>query len=186
MNIDYKNNEYDTWGNNSENNFRTDGYGQVSRISWPSENLAGKLDVSGFNKLATLRLNSNSITDINLSGCSELKYIYVLDNKLTEFDSTDSSADIINLSGNELTEANILHLGKEISVNSTEGGTFSLLYNKSKTNMLTIYASNAMEGYEYSGIYNGNGDCLSEKKNYSFSPAGSTYYVKYSKITQDE
>lgn len=182
LNTSYSSSSFATWGNKKENNFKTDGYGQVSRIVWPSAKLYGKLDLSNFNKLVTLSVHSNDITSLNLSGCSNLKYIYAYNNDLTKFDSTASDVTAtIQLKSNKLSSSKFKHDNKQIKITAATGGSFGMSYNKSSDKVLTIVAAKPAAGYRYLGIYDGNGKCLSKERTYSFDPKSTSYVVKYEK-----
>ncbi len=182
LNKKYSSKLFDSWGNKKETYIKTDGYGQVSQVVWPSSKLYGDLDLSDFNKLAILNIHYNDIKKLNLKGCSALKYIYAYGNDLTKFDSTASNVTAtIKLLGNKLSSAKFNHNSKKVKITSTTGGSFGMAYSKSKDKVLTIVAAKPATGYRYLGIFDANGKCLSKERTYSFNPRSTSYAVKYEK-----
>lgn len=180
LNAKYKAADYSTWGTGAANNFNTDGYGRVYRISWGKKNLAGKLNLSGFSKLKYLTLYNNQLTSLNLSDCSSLENLSANYNKLTTFDGTTAkNLKNIALEGNKLTVVKFRHGGKNITIQRNKKvGSFGFVYNKGKSQEVTVYV-NQVKGHKYLGIYDSAGKRLSKNTTYSFTPTKTKYYVKY-------
>lgn len=182
LNSKYSSSKPATWGTGKKDNFKTDGEGRVTHISWGEKNLYGTMNLSGFSKLAYLTVYNNKLKKLNLTGCSNLKSVSATYNDLTAFDSSAAKADKLRVKGNELTTAKFKNGSKAVTIKrNVKGGTFSFDYDKSKSKNLTIYVNNPKSGYKYLGIYNGSGKKLSSSKTYTFKASSSTYVVKFKK-----
>lgn len=152
--------DYATWGTDADDDFMTNGYGRVSKIVWPDMQLAGNADFSMLTRLRTLDLSGNNLTDVNLSGCSKVSYV--------------------NLKDNPLHRIEIKYNGKVSSIQSTDGGSFSIVYDKQSEQGITIY-TNVEEGYECIGVFNSQGECVSRGDGDSiiFEPAAGEYTIRF-------
>ena len=183
LNNKYSETDFSTWGTTADDDFLTDGYGQVTHMLWGKRDLSGSLNLTNFNKLKYLTVFNNNINSLNLTGCSSLEKISATYTKITKFDSSASqNTTSITTKGTKLTSAKFKHGAKTITVSrNIQGGTFAFDYNKSKSKSLTIYVSNPANGYKYLGIYDGNGKKLSSGKTYTFKPTAAKYVVKFKK-----
>ena len=183
LNSKYSSTNLATWTNGKSENFTTDGFGQVSKISWPGEGFRGTLNLSNFTKLKYLTVYNNKISKLNVTGCSSLLYISANYNSLTSFDGSGAKKlEEIGLEGNKLTSVKFYHNGKLITIKrNIKAGSFGFEYDKNKSSKkMTIYAADAPKGYKYLGIYK-NGSRITKNKTHSFTPTSGTYYVKYEK-----
>ena len=160
LNTKYDKNDFSTWGVNEEDDFLTNGYGRVSEINWAGRNLSGNPNFSSMKRLKSLVLKGNDLSSINLYGCKKLTYL--------------------DLRGNELRKVKFSHKGRNVSVQCTEDGDFSLLYNKDSDNILTIY-SNPIDGYVCIGLYNSSGEFMKADESgfITFEPKSDTYTLRF-------
>lgn len=187
LNKNYVSSKISTWGNRKTDNFTTDGFGRVYKISWPEAKLYGKANFNDFKSLKYLTLYNNKLTALTVKNCTDLKYISATYNNITVFDGTTAkNLETINLKGNKLTSAKFLHKGKTVTLKSNYTKcNFSFNYSEAKTSgNVTLYAGTAPKGYKYLGIYNSKGKRVTKSTTYSFKPSSktaTTYYVKFSK-----
>lgn len=179
LNENYKASDFATWGNGKEDNFLNDGYGKVKKIDWNNEELCGKINLSNFNSLYNLKMQGNNITDVNLENCDSLKYISFAYNNLTSFDCDSTELIYLNLKGNKLAEAAFNHNNSKISIGTTNGGTFAIVYNSNNAKKLTINAHKAPKGYKYDGIYNQDDKLVTNDTSITFNPKSKIYTLKY-------
>ncbi|WP_320054241.1 T9SS type A sorting domain-containing protein [uncultured Acetobacteroides sp.] len=59
---------------------------KVTSIGWSAKSLAGNLDLSGFTSIESIGGDWNSLTGVNVRGCSSLRLLYLYENKLTLLD----------------------------------------------------------------------------------------------------
>ena len=159
LNSEYNVQDYSTWGTGEANNLKTNGHGQVARIAWPAKGLSGTFELDGFKELKNIVLYENNFSKVRITDCPKLK--------------------VLNLRDNPLTEAEFEHYGKEVFINCTDGGTFSIRYNQNCEKNLTVFAM-PEEGYIFAGVYESvSGKCVSNSLIGSFDPKETSYVVVF-------
>jgi hypothetical protein len=184
INKNYKQDNIATWTNGKKDNFGTDGFGRVYRISWANEGLYGKADFTNFKELNYLTVYNNDLTAITIDGCSSLTGLYASYNNLKTFDSTKAGPlTTINLKGNPLTNAKLKANGKTVTLRSNYTACkFSFTKSGKK---ISIFAAKAPKGYQYLGVYDASGKRLTAKTEYTFTASAKyskTYTVKFKKV----
>ncbi|MEG1724081.1 MAG: transglutaminase domain-containing protein [Anaerovoracaceae bacterium] len=148
-----------TWGDGRKTHFMTDGYGNTTQIQWSHQGFAGTMDLSDFTKMRLLSSQNNRLTSVNLSGCRSLSEVY--------------------LGGNPLTDATIYIKNRNVNINATENGVFSLEYDKSHSKSLELVLKPNI-GYKVKSLTNNyNGKSVTNNRYYSFNPTSSSYTVNF-------
>jgi uncharacterized repeat protein (TIGR02543 family) len=75
---------------------------------WQNKSLSGSLDLSGMTQLTDVDCSMNRLTEINLSGATALRNLFVWDNALTSLDPTPAiSLEVLDCSYNRLTSLDV-------------------------------------------------------------------------------
>lgn len=153
---DYDCNDPASWWNNRVVLWSNCGNGaevKAEMVNLPACELTGSLDLCNFDNLSTLYCSSNSLTDINISGCSALVSLHINENNLiSEIDLSSSTHLIIN------------------SVRS-EGngyvGCMAYAYTWYSEDAFSNYVyAHPIDGYVFDGWYNESGDLISRDAEY--------------------
>lgn len=146
----YDINDKETWGDGIKSHFMADGKGNVEQIQWSKKGFTGKVSLPNFEHLKLLSMRDNGFNEADLSGCKNLKTIY--------------------LDGNPLKKFTFYFNKKNRSISANGHGTFGIKFFDDRNKPLTIYSQPDL-GYKVGSIVNKkNGNVLSTKKTYSFKP----------------
>lgn len=112
---------YDQWYGVSINN-----YGQLE-LDLSDNNLKGRLDLKGFNRIAALCCGDNHLTSLDASGCSKLEELYCNDNEISSLTFMGcSSLEDLDCSGNQLSSSNFTILSSLKYLDCTGNPIYSL------------------------------------------------------------
>ena len=149
---------------------------RVTSIALPDSGLKGTLDLTGFDKLKTLRVPGNRLSSVGLVGCSALTAVDVSDNLLTVIDvSSCSSLNEFDCSGNrfEVIDLSCCPGIEQNAIYQAGSGTVAYAYDLNGGARLYAYPD---EGAEFTAWVNEYGDVVSYEAEYNAGYYAGQYY----------
>lgn len=180
-------NSYDssTWINRNDNSSKTNGYGKVKELYWPSNRyLSGDIRLNHFSELQYFTIKYNNIRSLSLTNVPNLRRINVYSNKLNRIIVTGCNKLVyLRTKENPATyiKYNFNNSNKLATIQASKGGTVSVDYTyKNNINKHYLKAKPQI-GYSFAGWYKGKKK-VSSKTNYTLKNSNSfTYVAKFKK-----
>src|SRR5690606_38530105 len=97
--------------------------GKVTRIDWPGKELVGDLDLNGCTALKFLYCNDNGLTSLDVSGCTSLQLLEGYNNGLSWLDASGCTSLMwLKCDANQLTSLDVTGCSalQELSCNNNQ------------------------------------------------------------------
>lgn len=177
-----------TWFNTKDKTSIGDGSGRIQKlILKDSKKLYGSLDFSKFTEMTYFQGSHNEITSAKVTNCPKLKKVYLGHNKIKTANFTcDKSLTYLSLQSNPLKEAKYsFRNGKSYAiVKSNDGGTISVLYQKTSNGYKHILKATPYKTHLFKGWYKSDGTLITKNKKLTiYKNKTFSYVAKYKEKT---
>lgn len=186
INKSYNQNNSKTWFS-KKTKTTNDGYGNAVNLYWDeNKNLTGALNLNNFTELKKVFVPNNKITSLTITNNPKLEGVYVYNNNLAKITVTGSKLKALSARFNPATYIKY-NFGPSKStgiLKTTTGGTISVFYKQTSSGYKHTLKAVPKKGYQFVGWYNGSKRITTKKDTYVYKKGSFTYKAKFKKINK--